>query len=249
MNLGIFSNPPVILPGAPSLTASYPNNATNPVCGHIDIARKFSCDSCWELLLQAIMWRGLTKASICSDVRSHLWLTNLSLLSLFRSAAARLLFLLSMSFLLQYFSSLLISIISPLFFFLLPFICLPYHLILFMALNSHHHKQLLVQFTAYWCMWLKTQCLCVWSLFDFSSTVFWSQPTVLRRVHYVDVFICPLMLSLPWHRNKSERWGWFLYWHRCTQMYAKDTQTGKKTCTHIHHFILIFWYSAAILAH
>lgn len=61
--------------GAGEMTAPYLNNAMNPICDHFVAARKFSCDSCWEPLLQATLWRGLIQASISNE--GHLWFTIL----------------------------------------------------------------------------------------------------------------------------------------------------------------------------
>lgn len=47
------------------MTVPYQNNAMNLVRGHIVTARKFSCDSCWEPLLQATFWIKLPQASNC----------------------------------------------------------------------------------------------------------------------------------------------------------------------------------------
>lgn len=124
----------------------YKNGAMNPICSNIVAARKFSFGSCWEPLLQATLWRVLTKASICNE--GHLWFTIPTSIYSFNQ---------SLHFSHLFYSLLFLTFPST-------FICLSYRLLLsscvpvitcLSTLSTNNCMYLLSYLPVYWCFWLK----------------------------------------------------------------------------------------------
>lgn len=134
----------------------------NPISSHIIAARRFSCDSCWEPLLQAMLWEELTKACLLqqNDGKATSGLTNLLLISLRKPTVLHLSIspLVYRTYLCNCF-----AVTSFNFYHSISSVCPVTSFSLAAVHQRLHASQLSAQTTAccpavYWCFWVSIHC-------------------------------------------------------------------------------------------
>lgn len=127
----------------------------NPISSHIIAARRFSCDSCWQPLLQATLWGELTKACLLqrNDGKATSGLTNLLLISLRKPTVLHL----SISPLVYR------TYLCNCFYHSISSVCPVTSFSLAAVHQRLHASQLSAQTTAccpavYWCFWVSIHC-------------------------------------------------------------------------------------------
>lgn len=134
----------------------------NPISSHIIAARRFSCDSCWQPLLQATLWGELTKACLLqrNDGKATSGLTNLLLISLRKPTVLHLSIspLVYCTYLCNCF-----AVTSFNFYHSISSVCPVTSFSLAAVHQRLHASQLSAQTTAccpavYWCFWVSIHC-------------------------------------------------------------------------------------------